>query len=361
MPLMAAGTVFVVGMLAFSVDIGYIALVRSQMQSAADAAALASASQLFDRGLLAGSDYQDLNKANNLANQFASANKAGGVGLGLGSGDVAYGYIERPWDPASPFDTSRRPFNSAQVKVQRTTHRNGEVGLFFAKVFNQRQLPLEATATATYEGNVGGFEFNDNYSNQTCKLLPFTVKKAAWDAAFSTGPDLYTRNPTTGAVTSGGDGIREVKLYPTRTTSGNFGTVDIGHSSNSTADISRQILYGPNKADLDIMGGKLEFDENGELVLEGDTGISAGVKDELEAIKGQPRIIPLYTVDPTGNGNNTRYIITHFVGCCIVNVKLTGGDKHVMIQPEFCVDTTAKGGGPSSDRSYAFKPLQLTR
>jgi Flp pilus assembly protein TadG len=357
---MAALMVVIIGMLAFSIDLGYISLVRGQMQSAADASALASASQLFDRNLLKNATTQDLTNANAAASTFAAANKAGGVSLAIATTDVTYGYIADPKDPSSPFDTSHTPYNSAKVKVQRTTSRNGELGLFFAKIFNKNSLPLEATATATYEGNIGGFEINPNNPTVNSKLLPYTVLKSDWYYGCEHGPDNYTRNATSGAVSSGGDGIREIKLFPTKTTPGNFGTVDIGPSNNSTSDIARQILYGPNKADFDAIGGSLELGPDGTVILEGDTGISAGVKDEMASIIGQKRIIPLYTT-VTGNGNNSRYTVVEFVGCTVVAVKLTGGDKYIMIQPEFCVDPTAKGGGPSSDKSFAFRPLQLSR
>lgn len=364
MPLMAAGTVFIVGMLAFSVDVGYIALVRSQMQSAADAAALASASQLFDRDLLAGSPVQDLTGADAMANKFATANRAGGVPLALGTGDVVYGYIERPWDPTCPFETARTPYNSAKVKVQRTSTRNGEVGLFFAKIFNQRELPLEATATATYEGNIGGFKFNENIPNQKCLLLPFSLDVKIWDDTYYglAGTDEWYFDKDTGAINHGlPDMIREIKLFPTKNmTPGNFGTVDIGAANNSSDTIARQILHGPNVADLAYHGGSLQIDSNGQLILPGDTGISAGFKDELESIQGTPRIIPLHN-HVSGNGDNAKFYICRFVGCVILDVKLNGTNKEITIQPEYAVDSTAQGGGPLSGNSFAYKPLQLSR
>src|SRR5690606_32642813 len=149
----------------------------------------------------------------------------------------------------------RTPYNSARVTVQRTNVRNGEVGLFFARIFNRNALPLSATATATYEGSIAAFEFNENYPDQKCHLLPFTIHKAHWDAAFSNGSDLWTRNPETGTVTPGPDGIKEVKLFPTKTGQpGNWGTWDIGSSANSTARVKRQILNGPSKEDFEAFG-----------------------------------------------------------------------------------------------------------
>lgn len=364
LPLVAALSVIIIGMLAFTVDLGYVSLVRGQMQSAADAAALAGASQLLDRDMLHGDPYQTLTDADAQASSFSTANKAGGVSLALGTGDITYGYIANPADANSPFVTDHRPFNSAQVRVRRTTAQNGELGLFFAPIFNRDSMALQAQATATLEGNVKGFEFNSNVSNQKCLLLPFVLDVTVWDAALagSGGTDVWSYNSSTKAITAAADGIREVKLYPTKGTApGNFGTIDIGSSNNSTADLERQILNGPNQADFALMGGKVELGADGTLVLEGDTGISAGFKDELTAIKGQPRIIPLFRSPVTGNGNNSRFTVVRWVGCVILDLKLTGGDKYMVIQPEFAVDSTAYGGGPASDKSFAYVPLQLSR
>src|SRR5205814_889114 len=114
---------------------------------------------------------------------------------------------------------------------------------------------------------------------------------------------------------------------------------------NSTADIARQILHGPNQADFDAIGGSIAIPPGGTLWLQGDTGISAGFKDELGAIRGQPRLIPIYndTSDehPTGQGNNTRYPIKKFVGVIVLDVDLTGGDKYLTVQPEYVVEPTA--------------------
>ena len=62
--------------------------------------------------------------------------------------------------------------------------------------------------------------------------------------------DDWTWDQDTLSVRSGPDGKYEVNLYPQGTGSpGNRGTVDIGSSNNSTADIARQILYGVTPAD----------------------------------------------------------------------------------------------------------------
>jgi hypothetical protein len=155
-----------------------------------------------------------------------------------------------------------------------------------------------------------------------------------------------------------------VNLFPQDTGSpGNRGTVDIGSNNNSTRDIARQILEGVTAEDLAHHGGSLEFDSNGELFLNGDTGISAGVKDELASIKGQPKVIPVFS-GVSGNGNNAQYTIVEFAGICILDVKLTGSahSKRVIIQPAL-----VKTPGiipPTTDTqrsSFIVSPVWLTR
>jgi hypothetical protein len=164
-------------------------------------------------------------------------------------------------------------------------------------------------------------------------------------------------------VTIGGDGIKEVNLFPQGTgSSGNRGTVDIGSSNNSTSDIARQIVDGITPADLAHHGGELTFDDDGELHLNGDTGISAGVKDQLTSIIGKPRIIPIFN-QVVGPGNNADYTIVKFVGVRVMGVKLTGSmsSKHVTIQP---CNVIAKGGKyqPGATGSqYIYSPVWLVR
>jgi hypothetical protein len=110
------------------------------------------------------------------------------------------------------------------------------------------------------------------------------------------------------------------------------------------------------------LGKPLVFDADGELILNGDTGISAGVKDELAAIIGQPRVIPIFR-EVKGPGNNAMYTIVKWCGIRIVDVKLTGAmnKKHVTIQ---LAPVVVRGVVPStntSDSSYVYSPAVLLK
>jgi hypothetical protein len=128
--------------------------------------------------------------------------------------------------------------------------------------------------------------------------------------------------------------------------------VDIGSSNNSTADIARQILHGVSASDMAAIGGELKLNANGVTYLNGDTGISAGVKDELGSITGQTRVIPLFS-SVSGPGNNATYTIVGFAGVRVMGVKLTGSmsSKYVMIQP---AAVNVVGGIPAQGTQQSY-------
>ncbi len=361
------------GMVAFSVDIGYIKVVQSELHSAADAAALAGVSQLLDRNLLQGNAGNGLageTAARNEAIRIAGLNSAGNVSLSLDrndvndpAGDVVLGHLDNPGNLSEPLHTSRRPFNSVQVRTRRTNARNGPVNLFFARVLGCEKVGIEATATATYEDGIRGFRIRST-GPQTAKLLPFALDVDTWNSLMAgTGPDNWSYDPKTKIPVPGSDGIRETNLYPLGGGSaGNFGTVDIGNPNNAVGDIERQIREGPNQSDFAQIGGELKLGPDGTLPLQGDTGLSAGFKNALLAVRGEPRIVPLYRPPVVNSGNRAVYTIVGFAGVVITDVKLTGAmaDKYITVQPEYVIDETALGGGPQTSR-FVYRPLRLSR
>jgi hypothetical protein len=115
-------------------------------------------------------------------------------------------------------------------------------------------------------------------------------------------------------------------------------------------------------SDLAYFGGKLEFDASGKLYLNGDTGISAGVKDDLASIIGKPRYILLFD-QVSGPGNNATYRITGFGGIRILSVKLTGSptSKKVMIEQAEVVSRGVVPSSTGSDSNFVYSPVWLVR
>jgi len=340
--LAAIFSILMLGMVAMSVDVGYLLSMKEEMQRTADSAALAACWD-YGRNLSEGNDATVCDQsARATAQQFATSNQIGNSGplldansSNLATGDLVIGYTNDLYNPAATLDTTSTDlFNTVKVHVRRDSQLNGEAPSFFAKIFGHTGQPLYADATAAIVRDVRGFQTPNG--GGTIELLPFALDEPTWLAWMAgSGEDDFTWNRDTQTVHSGCDDKLEVNLYPNQDTgsAGNRGTVDIGSYNNSTADIARQILCGISEADLDYHDGKLELDHCGKLMLNGDTGISAGVKDELKAIIGEPRMIPIFR-DVTNPGNNAMYEIVCWMGIQIMDVKLTGpmNKKHVTIQ-----------------------------
>lgn len=352
------------GLLAFVIDLGVVLVARDELQRTADAAAIAAAWELIDENAMTSGNMSGLEaNAMSKARGYAGLNPVLLNGPQLGNQDIQVGYLSDFSDPHVPLDLSgNAPPNAVRVIARRTHSQNGAIPLIFARALGHTSAIAEAEATAAALTYVRGFQAPAGGGN--VDILPFALDVTTWDNMLNgIGTDNWRWDPNQKRVVSGADGILEVNLYPQGTGSpGNRGTVDIGDKNNSTNDIARQILHGISEADFAKIGGTLEFDEEGKLYLNGDTGISAGVKDELEKIKGQPRIIPLFSA-VHGPGNNATYTIVKFVGIRIMEVKLTGSNsqKRVIVQPAMAV---ARGGIPSpttQTSQFVYSPARLVR
>lgn len=356
--LAALSMIAFVGLCALAIDIGYLMTAKAQLQQSADASALAACAELIDNEALGGnaSLTDEITSARSYAVQFAALNKVCNAApvvnanaANTASGDVLVGTLSYPFTSQQSLDYTRpNAYNAVQVNVRRTANSNGEVNMFFARLFGFDSRPLNASATAALISNFGGFQVPGDQSN--LELLPFALDIDTWNSLMAgmVTTDNWRWDAACQRVQAGCDGIKEINLFPQGTGSpGNRGTVDIGGSNNSTSDIARQITDGISPSDLaHFPNSELKFDSNGELHLNGDTGISAGVKDELASIIGKPRIIPIFE-SVSGPGNNANYVIVAFSGVRIMEVVLTGKQtsKRVMIQP---AQVTGKGGIPSS-------------
>jgi Flp pilus assembly protein TadG len=355
--------VAIFGFTAFAVDIGYISLTKTQLQSAADSAALAAAFELTPALGYQGQTLQTqvTATAKQAAVSVAALNPAGeSASVYVNSNtDVAFG--RRTWNAATGTwneSWNTQPYNMVKVTANRgrgtSTSPDAPLPLFFAPVINNSTAEITVNSTAALVSGVG-FQLASS-STKTAPLLPIAYDDPSWSNLMAgVGNDNYSYNPVTGAVTAGADGIKEIDLYPygnQSLTPGNRGTVDIGSPNNSTADLARQIRYGVNAADLAYFGGSLRTDL-GPIQLNGDTGLSAGIKDDLAYIIGQPRAIPIFTA-VSGPGNNAMYTINKFVGIRIMYVKLTGGNKTVVAQPAVVMDGSILVGPTTSATQYIF-------
>lgn len=363
-----------VGMASLTVDVGMMYRARAEAQASADAAAMAAAWRLMDNDRLTGNGdmSEEIALARATAAEYAGRNEVVNTNPSVDvNSDVYVGQMAEPWDPNEEMtygDTDR--YNAVRVLVRRDSVRNGPVEFFFAGVFGHVSADISAEAYAAFRNDIAGFRPTNQTGN--ADVLPLALHVNAWNnllaGTFTTG-DNFRYNEATGQVTAGSDGIRELNLYPGggsgQLPPGNFGTVDIGGANNSTSDLSRQIRYGISPDDIQELGFDLVLGPSGSFQLNGDTGLSAGIKDDLAAIKGLPRTIPLFS-SVTGPGNNAMYTIVGFAGVRIMDVKLTGSmsSKKVIIQPAYVIDDSAVAGGPGlqpGQGDFVYRPVELVR
>ncbi len=352
---------------AFSIDLGYLAQSRAEIQRTADASAMAGCWELY-AGMERGSSIADSTPAaRQAAADFSLLNpvcrSVPVLNLSEVSQYVRVGYFSSPRNSLLSNDSSQ-PYFGVQTLVSRTATKNGEIPFFFGRIFGDQGIAMQTSATAIMAHKISGFSLPPS-STDKLQILPFALDLQTWQSLFSgTVSDQYAYDAASKKVNAGRDGVGEVNLYPQGTGSpGNRGTVDIGGANNSTNDIARQIVQGISAQDLVKLGKPLNLDPNAGLTLNGDTGISAGVKDELASIIGQKRIIPLFS-SVSGNGNNANYTIVRWVSVRIMHVKLTGSmsSKQLMVQPVPMIAPhaiTATTGGTSSQ--FILSPVMLAR
>jgi len=345
-------------LMAITIDLGYIHVAETELRRSADAAAMAGCWEIFAQRA------ESAELGNNLpllvadaANHVAANNHVGEITPLVTQADVELG----KYDPVTGWSLANvSEAQAVRITLRRDNGTNSELPLFYAALTGRESQELKTTAIAAMFSSVAGF-FEPPTVHETRGILPLALDLESWEAAVagSTVDDYMMEN---GEVVVGSDGIFETNLYPKDTGApGNRGTVDIGDSNNSTNDLARQILHGISRQDFVDLGKPLVFDEHGELHLNGDTGISAGIKDELASLIGKTRIVPIFT-EVSGQGNNSVFTIVKFEGVRILDVKLTGkkSQKRVIVQPATVVGRGIKVDWSGQNHSsHLLTPVML--
>ena len=354
--LAAAALVLIFAFTSFTIDLGFIALTKAELQNAADSAALGGAQELQNGvGLGPVSSPEDTaTSARHVAESLAALNPAGELDSVYldEANDVRFGQLQ--WNDES--STWEKNWGVAPYTlIEVVTHRDrgeakdvngvtldGPLPLFFAPVIGQKEASLSTRSVAAiFPG--GGFRIDEN-SSAYSNILPIALDEQTWnDLLAGIGSDDYGYNTEYDQVENHGDGILEANLYPSGSSQlppGNRGTVDLGSPNNSTQDLKRQIVHGLNAEDLSWFGGELRFDDV-PLELNGDTGLSVGIEASLREVIGQAKAIPIFS-SVSGPGNNATYTITKFVGIRILDVNLAGNPskRRVVVQPAPFSDST---------------------
>jgi uncharacterized membrane protein len=316
----------IIGVAAVALDGGLLFVQRRQAQTAADGAALAGAYALSN------------------GSSFTTA-QTSAVAVGSQQGvTISAANVTEP-----------QP-GSVSVTVKSTHPR------LFSALWGSGNMSATASATAVAQTSLLGFQANGSLS---ANLLPIVLDKPTWQAMMAgQSTDQYTYNASTNTVTSGPDGIYESQLYPVSSGSpGNWGTIKVGVSNNSTSVLSAQITGGITPAQLATFpNSTIQLDSTltpPSITFSGNPGISAGIKSALTSIIGKPVAVPIYD-ENGGNGNNAWYRVIYFQPSRILTVNFQGNPKYVIIQPCVMNDPTGIAGTPQDYSAGGLLSLRIT-
>ncbi len=137
MPLVVVALVVIAGVMSLAVDVGYLYLVKENLQTAADAGALAGASGL--------SVSQD--EARRRATTYTQKNFANGAAVPVQASDVQLGL----WDPSTHvFTPSTSSPGAVKVTAQLRHDRGNAVGLYLARVLGINSFDVAASAVGSF-------------------------------------------------------------------------------------------------------------------------------------------------------------------------------------------------------------------
>lgn len=353
-PLAAVLMVFLVGMVAFTVDVGWMVLAQTELQNVSDSAALSGAYPLMEQYVNyalatdAGTKTTILNNAMALArskakelanaNKFAfRGNKAGEKkNYSLDDADIEFGYLDKNNNYQSYSQYSVYP-NTIKVLVRRDTKANGSLGLFFGPALGTSSVDMNATASATIYGQNGTI---DNF-NKPGGMLPMTFDVNLWKNFLTTGKNAD------GNSTNDGNGVPTLKVYSTSKYKGNFGLLSLNDQHVGASDVRDWVDSGMSQADLDALKSSnllpLSKHNQNKWDWNGENGFKSTVVQTINEHVGEVYVLPLFKPyndgqsNPNnyqagqGQGSNYNYNIVEFVPVKIVEP--SSYNRDVVIQP----------------------------
>ena len=326
----------IIGIVSFAIDYGYLLSVRSDMQRTADAAALAACQDLVT----------SIYASENILTAKATVRKYVRANLGFSfqvlDSDIEIG----KYDPETIYENvkihDQLPYDTIRVTLRRDGSTNGPVSLFFAPAMGIFSADLAVTATAVLR--------RSNQITPGADILPFAIHIKHWDSLIKNDSTILYGN---GKIVSE-SGIE----IP-----GNWGTVDIGLTNNSTADIIDQILNGLRQVDIDALYETNRiFSQDritsGERIwLSADTGLSIGLKSAIISTHGKSKIIPIYDMlNEPSVGENLQYRIIAWGAIKVLNSEWRGEkNSYIVIQKKDMYVGSLK---PKDDLTTSGEPFE---
>ncbi len=367
-PLAAVLMVFLLGMVAFTVDIAWMVLAQTELQNVADAAALAGAQPLMDNYPVYAMSKITSNSTgasvalNNARTQAAAeAKKVAAANVFSASGakknyvladvDIEFGVL----DSSNNYTQAASGVypNSIKVTMRRSSGVNESLSLFFGPVLGKSTVDLTNVARASIFGTE---DFIEQVGNKG-PVLPVTYDKYFWDEFWTTGIDPDSLPDTTkgkakkkGAKLTADDGTPRLHIYQNGKESvykGNFGMLSLNDSAHNSAATSNWVENGLSQADFDTLLAQnlipISKHAANTWDWQGSPGFDSSVVQNINDHMNKPSLMPLFQAknfnfdDPTvyqpgvGEGSGYDYNIVGFAPIKIVGTP--GDNQNIYIQP----------------------------
>ena len=268
--LVAVISVLLLAMLAFTVDVPYMQMVRTELRIATDAAAKAGAEALCRT--------QKSDKAIDAAINVAAMNTVAGKQLMLDRNDIILGRCARQADGSCSFTAGQQPYNSVRVVSHLDANsKNGPASLFFGSVVGVKTFQPRQEATAGQTMQEICLVLDRSHS------MTWDLSGVAWQYPKGTKSPPYDQPPHPtlsrwgalyGAVREFTDIIKKQSRPP------RVGLVTWGSDMNTTPPFPASMIESPLTTKMsDIMtplagrGGKMMWGATNMAA-----GIDAGVK-----------------------------------------------------------------------------------
>ncbi len=347
----AVSATVIIGFAALAVDMGYLNVVHTQMQSAADAGALAGASALMDSSKFNTSVTREtlVELAKSRAQEYCAKNKADGKYLELLASDILVGYLPNSqYNQDEIITATANPYNACRITVKKEPgNPNGPVPLFFATLWGKTNSATWASATAVIDDHISGVRTGQNGG----PLIPVSVRKQKWidEIINQGGQDAFRIDLETGEITPASDGTPEISIYPEKQKgkggegsdgAGNFGLLNFENGNNSVNPVGDQIRNGISSEEMNRTIGSdtiTFYDNAGNPIsygISGTPGLKASLKDDFSSRLGDVIGFFIHT-EVTNSGANCVYNIVDvkFGRLLYVNLNGSQNSKAIVIQP----------------------------
>lgn len=327
-----------------------------ELTTAAEAAALAAASELANDDTLKLAPVPELRfeRARASAAWIASQNVVAGSPVILNTdpeGDIRLGRLKEDSQTGQiQFSETDQNPTTAVVTALRTRQNSNPISLFVAGVTGYAQGDVATRVEASVDNRIYGVRPQPGTPVPALPLAiwwrdPAGVRPDTWENQIDLrlGTDLYGYDSVDHVVSSGSDGIPEIVLRSqaqgSQASNTNVLVVDVGAGLND-ATLQRQFASGWAVDDLESLGGQLSASTAVPAVLNASPTLPAADRDSLNSLIGQPRICLLYSATTSSNnGSSIQATCMQLVAVRIMAVReQNDGSCEVVVQP--CVVKT---------------------